>query len=40
LSLSEAAHHAGFSDASHFTRPFRKTFGLAPSQIADRLTLM
>ncbi len=40
LSLSEAAHHAGFSDASHFTRTFRKTFGLAPSQIADRLTLM
>ena len=38
-SLSRAAAHAGFSDAAHFTRTFRRTFGLAPSQIANALTL-
>ena len=39
-SLSEAAHDAGFSDAAHFTRTFRRTFGLAPSQVAGLLSLM
>ena len=39
-SLSDAAYQAGFSDAAHFTRTFRRTFGLAPSQVAGRLTLM
>jgi AraC-like DNA-binding protein len=39
-SLSDAALEAGFSDAAHFTRTFRRTFGLAPSQVAGRLTLM
>lgn len=38
-SLSDAAYQAGFSDAAHFTRTFRRTFGLAPSQLADGLTL-
>ena len=39
-SLSDAAYQVGFSDAAHFTRTFRRTFGLAPSQLAGRLTLM
>lgn len=39
-SISDAALHAGFSDAAHFSRTFRRTFGLAPSQLADRLTLI
>jgi AraC-like DNA-binding protein len=38
-SLSDAAYQARFSDAAHFTRTFRRTFGLAPSQVAGRLTL-
>ena len=29
-SLSDAAYQAGFSDAAHFARTFRRTFGLAP----------
>lgn len=32
-SLSEAAHAAGFADAAHMTRTFRRTFGLAPSAL-------
>lgn len=39
-SLSDAACRAGFSDAAHFTRTFRRTFGLAPSQLASSLTMM
>lgn len=31
--LREAALYAGFSDASHFNRTFRKMFGLYPSSI-------
>lgn len=38
-SLTAAAVQAGFSDAPHFTRTFRRSFGLAPSQVAGRLTL-
>lgn len=33
-SLTEAAHTAGFADAAHFTRTFRRHFGLAPSALA------
>lgn len=32
-SLTEAAHAAGFADAAHFTRTFRRHFGLAPSAL-------
>lgn len=28
-SLTEAAHEAGFADSAHFSRTFRRTFGLA-----------
>jgi len=32
--VSEAAHAAGFADHAHFTRTFRRMFGVAPAQIA------
>jgi AraC-like DNA-binding protein len=31
--LSEGAQHAGFSDAPHMTRTFRRMLGLTPSEI-------
>jgi len=31
--LTEAAHHAGFSSAAHFSSAFRAMFGLAPSDL-------
>jgi AraC-like DNA-binding protein len=37
-SLTEAAHAAGFADAAHFTRTFRRHFGLAPSRVAPLLS--
>ncbi len=39
-SLSGAALEAGFADGAHFTRTFRRTFGLAPSQIAGRIEFL
>lgn len=33
VSLTEAAHMAGFADSAHLTRVFRATFGIAPSRI-------
>lgn len=33
LSLTEAAHAAGFADSSHLTRAYRETFGLKPSEV-------
>ena len=35
-SLTEAAHHAGFSDSAHFSRVFRRFFGL-PATTLTRL---
>lgn len=31
-SLTRAAHHAGFADAAHLSRTFRRMFGIAPSE--------
>lgn len=33
MSLTEAAHSAGFADSAHLSRTFRRTFGLTPSEI-------
>jgi AraC-like DNA-binding protein len=38
-SLAAAAHDAGFSDAAHLSRTFRRTFGFAPSMLLARATL-
>jgi AraC family transcriptional regulator len=35
-SLTEAAHQAGFADSAHFSRTFRRTFGLPAAAL--RLT--
>ncbi len=33
--LTDAAHAAGFSDSAHLSHVFRRTFGLAPSEVAQ-----
>jgi AraC-like DNA-binding protein len=35
-SVTEAAHCAGFSDAAHMTRTFRRMLGTTPSELARR----
>lgn len=32
-SLTEAAHAAGFADSAHFSRTFRRMFGVAPASL-------
>ncbi len=34
-SLTDAAHQAGFSDSAHFSRTFRRHFGIAPSVLLE-----
>ncbi|QSQ17630.1 helix-turn-helix transcriptional regulator [Myxococcus landrumensis] len=34
--LTESAHHAGFTDGAHLTRIFRRMFGIRPSDIMGR----
>lgn len=33
VSLTTAAHNAGFADSAHFTRTFRRMFGVTPSEL-------
>jgi AraC-like DNA-binding protein len=35
-SVADAAYAAGFSDAAHFTRTFRRMIGATPRQILRR----
>jgi AraC-like DNA-binding protein len=37
MPLAEAALEAGFSDQSHMTRLFRRTFGISPGAYAATL---
>ncbi len=37
--LTRAAYDGGFADSAHFTRTFRDTFGLTPSQLLFRIRL-
>ncbi len=36
MTVSDAAAEAGFADAAHYSRTFRKMFGMTPSQILRR----
>lgn len=36
VSITEAAHNAGFSDAAHMTRTFRRMLGTTPTDLAMR----
>lgn len=35
-SLTEGAHHAGFTDSAHFSRVFKEMYGINPSGIINR----
>jgi AraC family transcriptional regulator len=36
FTISEVAHHVGFSDQSHLTRHFKRVFGLPPQRLLSR----
>ncbi len=36
--ISDICQHAGFSDHSYFTKRFRETYGVAPTEYRDRLS--
>lgn len=36
ISLTQAAHNAGFADSAHFSRTFMRIFGTRPSEILKR----
>lgn len=38
MSMTAAAHEAGFADAAHFSRTFRQSFGLSPTEACQRRT--
>jgi AraC-like DNA-binding protein len=37
MSLTDAAHSAGFASSAHFSAAFREMFGMMPSDLLDRL---
>lgn len=39
-SLTTAAHAAGFADSAHFTRTFRRMFGIVPSAVPEVMQLL
>jgi len=40
ISLTEAAHQVGFTDAAYLTRTFRRMFGIVPSAISRSVHLI
>jgi AraC-like DNA-binding protein len=37
MSLTEAAHAAGFASSAHFSAAFREMFGMMPSELLKTL---
>ena len=37
MSLTDAAHSAGFASSAHFSAAFREMFGMTPSDLLDRM---
>ena len=38
MSVKEVAYKVGFEDQFHFSRSFKKFFGIPPSQLRSKLT--